>query len=156
MYKLLVASIIFSLALIVGSTIVFKPIQSQPRVDPQVVVIPTTKEWKPDSDSLFALIQRWRVDNGYAEYTEHEELCSIAATRAVDNANDTYDHQGFLEKYKDYPYLLSENITKAFSEEEALKAWLDSPAHRKALETNYKYSCVKCYGTSCIQIFSNF
>lgn len=106
------------------------------------------------AEKLTALVNEWRVSQGFQPYIKDERLCVIAQDR-VDDGED--NHQGFRDKYYSYPYVLSENmIFRAYENDKALESWLNSPSHRKALEKPYKYSCIATKDDVAVQIFSNF
>lgn len=110
-----------------------------------------------NSDKEWLLIQNWRKSQNLREYMKDERLCKIANDRAIEtnSLGQTDNHAGLIERYSNYPYVISENVTGSTSEEGILNNWLDSVPHAKALKTNYNYSCVKCDGIWCVQIFSN-
>ena len=112
-----------------------------------------------DSDKLLSLIQNWRKDQGLSEFVENAQLCRVAEDRVLDGFDD---HEGLHLKLKNGDYnflgekvLLSENITTGLFPQDALNNWLDSPPHKEALMDDYKYTCVRCEGLYCVQIFSN-
>lgn len=106
-----------------------------------------------DSEKLWDIIQRWRVKNNLKAYIKNENICKIASKRAVELKTD-YSHDKFQQI--EYPSTLSENANyNSQSEQSTLTSWLSSPPHRKALESNYTYSCVATNGIYAVQIFSN-
>lgn len=111
-----------------------------------------------DSDKLLSLINSWRKSQGFAEYIKDNRLCEIAKDRADDTVCRRAEcvHDGFVQKYSNYSFVIAENITGAYSEQDALDRWLSSKPHRNTLEKSYKYSCVACKGQLCVQIFSSF
>ena len=113
-----------------------------------------------NEEKLWSLIQDWRVKNNLEPYIEDQRLCDIAKKRAPEIQNEidsSTTHSGFLTKFKNYPYKISENvIAYAKDESDALNWWLSSSSHRKALEYSWSYSCVKCFNNFCSQIFSSF
>jgi len=106
-----------------------------------------------DKNELWSLIQKWRISQGLLEYTEDNGLCEIAKDRVDDEILDY--HKGFIDKYSNYRYAVKENLAYAFSEQEVLNGWLNSPPHRKALESSFKYSCIEVAGYYAVHIFSN-
>lgn len=111
-----------------------------------------------NSDKEWALIQNWRKSQNLKEYIKDERLCNIANERAIEtnSMGQTDNHAGLINRYSDSTYRISENVTGSTSEEGVLNNWLSSTAHTNALKSNYNYSCVKCSGIWCVQIFSNF
>lgn len=67
-----------------------------------------------------------------------------------------YSHDKFLTRYRTYPVKISENLTGAVSEQEALTSWLKSASHSATLHKDYQYSCISCLNNLCVQIFSDF
>lgn len=104
------------------------------------------------AEKLTALVNEWRVESGFKPYERNEALCRIANDRIKDAADN---HSGFIKKYFNYSSVVSENMTIASTNESALASWLASPPHRKALEHDYKYSCISTSQVNATQIFSN-
>lgn len=141
----------YLLLAIVFITLLFVPriaVRSLFSEKPQVVI-----ETHLSQNNLWSLIQEWRSKNGFQPYTKDQNLCKIAEDRLDDG--DKLDHKYFLEKYSNYPSLLSENKTGASTEKEALNNWLNSKPHFEALKKPYKYSCVATKNDYAIQIFSS-
>jgi uncharacterized protein YkwD len=116
----------------------------------------TPRQRKPiNEEKLWTLIQTWREENHFKTYIRNDQLCDIAATRAPEYNIDG-NHDKFIARFHDLSYKISENATGAYDEQDALERWLNSAPHRAALESNWIYSCVKCYQNSCVQIFTNF
>lgn len=111
--------------------------------------ITASKDNSLNAEKLFSLVNKWRVKTGFQSYEKHEALCRIASKRNYDN------HKGLLEQYSKYPSVISENMTMAPTEQNALYDWLHSKTHKKALEASYKYSCIATQGNFAVQIFSN-
>ena len=104
------------------------------------------------AEKLTALVNDWRVSQGFQPYVKNEDLCIIAEDRA-DEGPDY--HEGFVNKYSNHPSVIQENLVGADTEKQALGEWLTSPPHKSTLEKPYKYSCIACYKNQCNQIFSN-
>lgn len=104
-------------------------------------------------------MQKWRKSQGLAEYVRDQRLCRIAE----DRSDDPIDyHKGFEEKYGsksvnpliNYPFIMQENVVFNYLDEESsLNGWLNSPPHRATLKKPYTHSCIRCYETTCVQIF---
>lgn len=134
-----------------------KTIKSKPYVPPTSAPVEYVT-----GDNVFQVVNEWRIKEGYQPFKESEDTCRIATLRAPQLKSD-YSHKGFLELLKKQPSgvpygkYFSENIaSNQVFPERYLGSWLSSPLHRKALETNYKYSCIKCDSGYCVQIFSYF
>lgn len=120
-----------------------------------------TKNVDIDEDKLWDDVQNWRVSNNLTKFTTDDRLCDIADLRATElSAKGTIDnHVGFVEKYKNNEYVLSENLsqtTNTNAEESILNGWLSSTSHRNALSGDWIYSCIKTEGNIAVQIFSSF
>jgi uncharacterized protein YkwD len=105
-----------------------------------------------DAEKLTTLVNEWRVKSGFQPYLKNDALCRISEDRVKDGADS---HKGFVEKYYSYKSVLSENMTISPTNNGALTSWLNSTPHRKALEHNYKYSCISTDFVNSVQIFSN-
>lgn len=120
---------------------------------PTVTPLPSPTPVNLNSEKVWDLVQEWRKSEGRSEYTRDERLCKIAEDRTHDPDDN---HKTFVEKYSDYPSPIQENaIYYANSEEQAFNSWLNSSPHLATLKKPWEYSCIKCSGTTCIQIFSN-
>jgi uncharacterized protein YkwD len=117
---------------------------------------PEPKVIELNADKLWTIINDWRASEGLKPFTKDPRLCDIATDRLKDGLDY---HRGFLTRYRDYPYVLSENEGLDTSEESMLdgpEGWLKSPPHAKALRSDWVYSCVATKGNFAVQIFSNF
>lgn len=113
-------------------------------------------------EGLWNTIQEWRASNGYEPYIKDERLCQIAELRIKDledNYGSDFNHDNFIPIANSVlpdGITVSENITGATSDEEALSIWLNSPSHREALKKDWKYSCIDTQTDFAVQIFSSF
>lgn len=130
-----------------------------PIISKQVIhkTIPSPTPFIFSEKKLWSLVNEWRIGQNLNSYTEDQRLCNLTEVRLQETASN-YSHDGFWPHSKDFLHQgLSENLTKdAIFEDKALQSWLDSPPHRKTLEHDYKYSCLKCLGDRCVQLFANF
>lgn len=120
--------------------------------------IPTTNRevtivWRINSEKLMENVNNWRLSQNLPKYETDKWLCEQADLRANDIQTD-YSHQGFIDRYEN-KYDLGENLSENYSENYALGAWLNSPSHAKNLYADYKYSCIKCKESKCVQLFAN-
>lgn len=111
-----------------------------------------------DSEKLWNLVNEYRLSKNLPAFIKHQDLCKIAQERAPEIKNEINDpHSGFLTRYKNYPYRISENgETSAIDEQDALGGWIKSAPHHQALLADWQYSCIACSDHHCVQIFSNF
>lgn len=159
MRKLVISLILLAIA--VCSVIVISLSRNIPikKIDYNVYPTITQRPFKrPNSESLFNLINKWRRKNGFGEYIKDSRLCEIA----IDRSHDEFDnHAGLLKKWNNFEFKASENLVSIdyqtdITEESTLYNWLQSPPHRQALEKAYTHSCVACGEKQCVQIFSSF
>lgn len=126
----------------------------------QATTIPESPEYKKELDAsiLFGLVNEYRIQNNLAPFQEDARICSIAQDRAPQLYNEilgnSWMHKGFQELT--LSYWATENIIYEFTEQKALNWWKNSPIHNSALLGNYQYSCIKCQGNTCAEIFTNF
>lgn len=111
----------------------------------------------PFSESrLWNLINDWQIKQGWKPYIEHQKLCEITEKRLIEVKND-WSHSQFKKHWTEIDYLdLGENLAKDFStEEQMLESWLNSPTHLANLTKYHTYSCLRCDGSRCVQMFVN-
>jgi hypothetical protein len=150
MIKFVAVSILITIATVIGFDFFDQNYSITTKTVPTQVPAPTPIMLS--DRALWSLIQEWRTSEGRNPYIEDQRLCVIAD----DRVDDPYTHDGFYEKYNNYPYVLQENLSDGHpNEKSALTGWLDSPGHAETLRKPYKASCVRCLGDYCVQIFSN-
>jgi len=116
-------------------------------------------------DNLWSLVQNWRTQNGFQAYTKDQMLCDFAKVRikrVVEDPNlekfkpgDHYLLSYDAERSPLRNFRLSENVGRSGDPVTMLDSWLDSEAHRIALESDFKYSCIVVEFPYSVQIFSN-
>lgn len=110
-----------------------------------------------NSQKMFDMVNDYRKGKGLAAFEKDSRLCEIAEKRAPqvngELASGTL-HKGFKEL--NLPYWATENIVAYSTLEQNLKFWLSDYIHKKAIESDAKFSCTSCSGTSCSQIFTSF
>lgn len=106
-----------------------------------------------DEKTLWNLINEHRMKLDLPPFIKSQELCKEAKERAVE-INYDYTHDQFQNR--EHMYGVAENIAHAPTAESALRTWLKSPPHRKALEGDWTHSCLACKGEYCAQLFSSF
>lgn len=107
-----------------------------------------------DAERLTALVNNWRVSQGFQPYRKLDILCQIAQSRTKDGLDH---HIGLPATYHlfNQKSFISENLTQGNDDKDALDRWLGSPPHKEALEKPYIYSCIATKGQFAVQIFSN-
>lgn len=156
MKKYLLLACLFALFLF-GPSMVFSYIEKNTQKPSSVASKPLNAE------TLWSLIQTWRQSDdcrpgGCQPYIKDQRLCEIAERRIEDLKGkilQNFNHNLFVERYKNYPYKLSENITGASSSDDALSRWLNSQPHTETLKRDIKYSCIATGSDYAVQIFSN-
>lgn len=110
-----------------------------------------------NAEILFQMTNDHRAKIGKPALEKEERLCKIAEGRApmvkTELANGTL-HKGFKEL--NLPYWATENIAAYSTMNENFNFLVTDYIHKKAIESDAKYSCTACTGTSCSQIFSSF
>lgn len=111
-----------------------------------------------NADKLFDLVNNYRTTIGLPAYQKEDRVCKLADERALEIYDEifvTYSmHKGLQNRNLDY--WIWENIIYQNTEEQALNWWLNSPIHKRGIESDMQYSCTKCSGNSCAQLFTSF
>lgn len=110
-----------------------------------------------NAEILFQMTNDHRAKIGKPAFEKEERLCKIAESRAPmvksELASGTL-HKGFKEL--NLNYWATENIAAYQTMNENFNFLVTDYIHKKAIESDAKYSCTACTGTSCSQIFSSF
>lgn len=150
---------IVALALVISIVWFIVRDSKTPIISKQVTTtpIPSPTPFIFSEKKLWSLVNEWRISQNLSSYTEDQRLCNLTEIRLKETSSDN-SHNGFWKHINDFPHNgLAENLTSDYIfEESSLGGWLNSPPHRKTLEDNYKYSCLKCLGDRCVQLFANF
>jgi uncharacterized protein YkwD len=110
-----------------------------------------------NADILFQMTNDHRSKIGKPALEKDERLCKIAEGRAPQVNGELSSgnlHKGFKEL--NLPYWATENIAAYATMKENFNFLVTDYIHKKAIESDAKYSCTACSGTSCSQIFSSF
>lgn len=110
-----------------------------------------------NADQLFQMTNDHRSKIGKPALEKDDRLCQIAQKRAPEVNGELKSgalHKGFKEL--NLPYWATENIAAYQTMEENFNFLVTDYIHKKAIESDHKYSCTACSGTSCSQIFSSF
>lgn len=110
-----------------------------------------------NADILFQMTNDYRAKMGKPAFEKEERLCKIAEARAPQVKSELASgtlHKGFKEL--NLPYWATENIAAYSTMQENFNFLSTDYIHKKAIESDAKYSCTACTGTSCSQIFSSF
>jgi uncharacterized protein YkwD len=110
-----------------------------------------------NSEAMFQMVNDYRAKLGLKAFEKDERICKIAEGRAPQVNGELESgnlHKGFRDL--NLPYWASENIAAYSTIEQDFKFWISDYIHKKAIESDNKYSCVACSGASCSQIFTSF
>ena len=110
-----------------------------------------------NADILFQMTNDYRSKIGKPAFQKEERLCKIAEQRAPQVNGELSSgnlHKGFREL--NLPYWATENIAAYATMKENFQFLSTDYIHKKAIESDAKYSCTACSGTSCSQVFSSF
>ena len=152
--------IVFFIMIVLAGLAVKYLVIDSPVVKTQTLAIdPTPSPVHISAEKLMSVVNDWRYTQGFQPYTKSELLCSFASKR-LPEIEDNFSHDEYFQHvYTDLPpkTYSAENLARGYSDEqEALNAWVNSPEHRKNLDANYRYSCIKCANNYCVQIFANY
>ena len=110
-----------------------------------------------DSDKIFNTINQYRISSGLKAFEKEDSVCSLAQTRSAEIQGEIQKgglHSGLYNR--NLPYWIWENAKVGTNEEATVAWWLASPLHHQSIVGDYKFSCVKCTGNSCSQLFTSF
>lgn len=138
-----------------------KPQPEEPKKEetqsPEPSASPISTSSSSNADILFQMTNDHRASIGKPALEKDERLCKIAEGRAPQVNGELSSgnlHKGFKEL--NLPYWATENIASYATMKENFNFLVTDYIHKKAIESDAKYSCTACSGTSCSQIFSSF
>lgn len=106
-------------------------------------------------NTIFGLVQGFRVNNLMNPYVKSELLCNIAQTRLKD-VEKKFSHEGFRADRFCKDCFMGENIAENYTDEQVLlDAWLNSASHSANLHAPFSKSCIKTDGNKVVQIFGD-
>jgi uncharacterized protein YkwD len=134
------------------------PENKKPEGEVLAAVTPPSQPGSQNGDLLFQMTNDYRAKKGLPALEKDERVCKIAQARGPQLQNEIFGsgrmHAGFYAL--NLPYWATENIAGYQTEQQSFHFWTTDYIHRVAIEGDYKYSCVACYGNTCSQIFTNF
>jgi uncharacterized protein YkwD len=141
-----------------------EPLQTSIAVEPEVLptMTPLIDKYASegavlDSDRIFDLINQYRQSRGLPVFEKDDKVCELAQIRSgelvVEVANGTI-HSGLYGR--NLPYWIWENAKVGSNEEGTVAWWLASALHHQSIVGDYKFSCVKCTGNACSELFTSF
>lgn len=110
------------------------------------------------SEKLMALVNDWRISQGFQPYSDSEFLCSVAKTRMLE-VQINWSHEGFADRTNRFcvDCYLAENLARYYySEKETLTGWLKSLSHKENLDNNYTHSCIVTDSNYVVHIFGYY
>jgi uncharacterized protein YkwD len=131
-------------------------------ITPIPTMIPLQDKYAPadavlDTGKIFGLVNQYRASLGLPPFEQVEKVCELAQTRSseiiAEIGNGTL-HSGLYNR--PLPYWIFENAKYGSNEEGTVAWWLASPIHHHSIVSDYKYSCVRCTGSYCTQLFTSF
>lgn len=150
---------ILEILVIVGLLIlILKPSVPTARQYVEPSVTPREREWDPmvAEDTLFDLVQKFRLENNLSPYIKSDFLCSIAQTR-LQEIQQEFSHKQFIAARFCQNCTLSENLSRGYNSDQlVLDQWLASPSHSEILHRNYTHSCIKIDNIHVVQIFGYY
>lgn len=125
---------------------------------PMVPVVPGfDANGQNNPDVILQIINTIRSQVGLPAFEKNDALCAVAESRAseipVEVGNGRF-HSGLHAK--NLPYWITENMKYGSDDNGTVHWWMSSPIHHAAIMGNSKYSCGKCVGNACIQLFTSF
>ncbi|MBI4092260.1 MAG: hypothetical protein HY427_03590 [Candidatus Levybacteria bacterium] len=151
-----------------SSVIISSPKESSPQTtvqtQPEILVTPTSNPVEPvlqqqnlNSDRIFDLINQHRASQGLAPFELEVSVCELAKARSAELAGELVNgtiHSGLYNR--NLTFWIWENAKVGSNEDETVAWWISSPLHHQSIVGNYKYSCVKCSGNNCSELFTSF
>lgn len=110
-----------------------------------------------DPNKIFYLVNRFRISAGLAPFEKNDQVCELAQTRSTELAAEILNGTLHLGLYnRNLPYWIWENAKYGSDEQGIVAWWLASPLHHLSIVGDYKYSCIKCVGMYCSELFTSF
>jgi uncharacterized protein YkwD len=110
------------------------------------------------AESLMKMVNDHRASIGKSAFEKDGRLCSVAESRLPQLQNEIFGsgamHAGL--KAMNLPYWNTENIAGYSTVEQIYNFWMTDFIHRKAIESDNKYTCAACANNVCAEEFSNF
>src|SRR5690606_10413952 len=108
---------------------------------------------------IFNMINEYRATLGLIPFEQEESVCSLANIRAHEIIDEISGRAGYLHSglyNRDLSYWIWENAKYGSNEAGTVAWWKNSSVHRQSIVGDFKYSCVRCNGTYCVQLFTSF
>jgi len=150
----LIGFVVCILGLIIGSFALdrLQGFQSKPS--------PTPTPLEFNTDTIFNLVNEWRVSQKLAPFKKKDGLCDAAKIRIYEIERN-WSHEGFeysrIKRFSGYASAeFGENLADFISgtEEDVLNGWLNSPEHLKNIKDNFVYTCVISDGGHVVELLA--
>jgi uncharacterized protein YkwD len=138
--------------------------QAQAQITPQPTMAPLENEYAPpdatlNSDTIFELVNQYRASRGLPPFERDDKVCELAQIRSSEIIDEVGGKSGYLHSglyNRNLPYWIFENAKYGSNEEGTVAWWLSSSIHHQSIVSDYKFSCVKCTGSYCSQLFTSY
>lgn len=110
-----------------------------------------------NADVLFALVNNYRKDKNLPAFQKEDRVCSLANSRAPEIAGEMANgtlHSGMYGR--NLPYWNTENAIAYGDVQTDFNWWIGDYIHKKAIESDFTYSCTACSGIYCVEEFTSF
>lgn len=110
-----------------------------------------------DPEKIFDLINQYRASVGLMPFEKKDSVCELAQIRSSELPSEIQHgtlHSGLYNR--NLPYWIWENAKYGSDEGTTVSWWLASPIHHESIVGDYKFSCIKCTGTYCSELFTSF
>ena len=110
-----------------------------------------------NSERIFELVNQYRTSQDLAPFERDDKVCELAQVRSTElraELNNGTIHSGLYGR--GLPYWIFENAKVGSNEEGTVAWWISSPLHHQSIVGDYKFSCVRCTGDHCSQLFTSF
>lgn len=115
----------------------------------QPVYKPTSTQ--PSVTLTYALINDYKRSVNLKPTILSAHTCQLADIRA-DDIQTEFNHRLFLIRAgeREMGEILSSDY---YDERKLVRAWLDSPTHKRILDMDFRYGCLRCKDGKCVMIF---
>lgn len=112
-----------------------------------------------DASKLFSMVNDYRKSKGLPEFQKDDKTCQLAVSRAPEvdvelSLPPEEWHKGL--RSRNLSYRNNENIISMRTEQAAFDWWINDTPHRENIESPMTYSCIACFGNSCVQEFTSY
>ena len=110
-----------------------------------------------NSERIFELVNQYRTSQDLAPFERDDKVCELTQARSSElgaELNNGTIHSGLYGR--GLPYWIFENAKVGSNEEGTVAWWISSPLHHQSIVGDYKFSCARCTGNHCSQLFTSF